>query len=75
MEPIHLPLIIETDEDNMFIVSCPMFKGCHSYGATMDEALANIKEVIAMCMEEQPLESLNRYIGVRDIEISAPLAS
>ena len=75
MEPIHLPLIIETDEDNMFIISCPMFKGCHSYGATMDEALANIKEVIAMCMEEQPLESLNRYIGVRNIEIPARLAS
>lgn len=52
METIHLPLMIETDEDGVFIVSCPAFKGCHSYGRTVDEAIANVREVIAMCMEE-----------------------
>jgi len=33
-------------------VTCPLFKGCHSYGETIDEALKNIKEVIEMCLEE-----------------------
>jgi hypothetical protein len=50
---LHLPLLIETDEDGVFIVSCPAFKGCHSYGKTVDEAIANIREVIAMCLEER----------------------
>jgi len=40
---IHLPVIIETDEDNFYIVSCPVFKGCHYYGKTIEEALGNIK--------------------------------
>jgi len=47
----HLPLLIEQDEDDIYIVSCPSFQGCHSYGKTIDEALTNIKEVIEMCME------------------------
>lgn len=38
--------MIETDEDGVFIVSCPAFKGCHSYGRTVDEAIANIREVL-----------------------------
>jgi predicted RNase H-like HicB family nuclease len=50
---LHLPILVEQDEDNFFIVSCPVFKACHSYGATIDEALVNIKEVIDMCIEEE----------------------
>lgn len=42
--------MIEVDEDGYFIVSCPVFKGCHSYGETIDEAVENIKEVIDMCL-------------------------
>jgi predicted RNase H-like HicB family nuclease len=26
MKTIHVPVIIETDEDGIFIVSCPQFK-------------------------------------------------
>ncbi len=45
-EKLHLPIIIEMDEDEYYIVSCPLFRGCHSYGETKDEALENIREVI-----------------------------
>jgi len=51
-KPWFLPINIEKDEDNIYIVSCPVFRGCHSYGRTILEALGNIKEVIEMCMEE-----------------------
>jgi hypothetical protein len=27
---IHVPVIIETHEDGIFIISCPRFRGCHS---------------------------------------------
>lgn len=66
---IHLPVLVETDEDGMYIVSCPVFKGCHSYGKTIDEAIENIKEVIEMCMEEERPQNLNRFIGFREIEV------
>ncbi|MBK9539325.1 MAG: type II toxin-antitoxin system HicB family antitoxin [Flavobacteriales bacterium] len=69
MDTVHLPLMIETDEDGVFIVSCPAFKGCHSYGKTVDEAIANVREVIAMCMEEEQPEQLNRFLGFREIEV------
>ena len=50
-ESLHLPLIIEADEDGVFIISCPAFKGCHSYGNTIEEAMNNIREAIHACSE------------------------
>lgn len=69
MKTIHVPIIIETDEDGVFIVSCPQFKGCHTFGKTIDEALARIKEVIEFCMEDSQPESLNTFVGFREVEI------
>lgn len=69
MGKLHLPIIIELDEDGYYIVSCPLFKGCHTYGGTIDEALENIKEVIQMCLEETDVEEINKFIGFRELEI------
>lgn len=48
----HFTTFVEKDTDGVFIVSCPLFQGCRSYGKTMDEALRNIQEVIDLCLEE-----------------------
>jgi len=67
-EKLHLPIIIEMDEDGYYIVSCPFFRGCHSCGETIDEAMENIKEVIEMCLEETKPEDLNNFVGFRELE-------
>jgi predicted RNase H-like HicB family nuclease len=69
VKKLHLPIIIEIDEDGYYIVSCPLFKGCHSYGKTIDEALKNIREVIDICLEETKAEELNEFVGLREMEI------
>jgi len=69
---IHLPIIVEQDEENVFIVSCPVFKGCHSYGNTIDAALENLKEVVEMCIEEENEKGagINRFVGFREMQVS-----
>ena len=74
MAKLQLPVILEQDEDGYFIVSCPLFKGCHSYGKTVEEAMENIKEVIEMCLEEldeEEKQKLNRFVGLLELEVSA----
>ncbi len=67
----HFPVIVELDEDGMFIVSCPTFRGCHSFGKTLEEAMSNLRDVIEMCLEErgEGFISTNTFVGVRDIEV------
>ncbi|MDJ0662107.1 MAG: type II toxin-antitoxin system HicB family antitoxin [Crocosphaera sp.] len=44
-------VILEQDEDNMWIVECPSIPGCISQGETKEEALNNIKDAIIACLE------------------------
>ena len=66
----HFPVIIEQDSDGVFIVECPSFKGCRSYGHTIEEAMNNILEAIEACLEDMPSASDVTFIGVRDLEIN-----
>ena len=44
-------VIIEPGEDGFLVAHCPEIPGCHSQGATYEEAIANIKEAIEACLE------------------------
>ena len=44
-------VLIEQDEDGVFVVEVPALPGCISQGKTRGEALANIQEAIAAYLE------------------------
>ena len=44
-------VLIEQDEDGVFIAEVPSLPGCVTQGATRDEALANSREAIAAYLE------------------------
>ncbi len=39
-------VLIEPDEDGVFVAECPVLPGCVSQGKTRDEAVANIRDAI-----------------------------
>jgi antitoxin HicB len=43
---LRFRVLIEQDEDGIFVVECPNLPGCISQGATRAEALANIRDAI-----------------------------
>ena len=45
-------VIVEEDEAGFFVAECPALKACYSQGRTYEEAITNIKDVIALCLEE-----------------------
>ena len=49
-------VLLEQDEDGMFVASCPSLPGCVSQGKTRGEATENIREAI-----EGYLESLREH--------------
>lgn len=44
-------VLIEQDEDGMFVAEVPSLPGCVSQGQTREEATENIKEAIALYLE------------------------
>ncbi len=51
---VRLPILIEQDEDGIYVASCPILQGCYSQGDTYEEAVENIKEAIELYLESFP---------------------
>ena len=63
----RLPILVERGEDGWYVAECPVLPGCYTQGRTLDEALRNIREVIALVLEEkQARDILKDY---RPVEI------
>ena len=44
-------VLVEVDEDGVFVAEVPSLPGCVSQGVSSDEALTNIKEAISLYIE------------------------
>ncbi|HWN68609.1 MAG TPA: type II toxin-antitoxin system HicB family antitoxin [Haliangium sp.] len=53
---MKLPVLLRPGEDGFIVAKCPVIPGCISQGRTRDEALANIQEAIALCLETREEE-------------------
>ena len=63
--------VIERDPDTgLFVGFVPGFPGAHSQGATLDELNANLREVIAMLLEDGDPILESEFVGVQNVAIA-----
>ncbi len=67
---MKMTVTIDRDEDGVWVVECPAIPGCVSQGHTKDEALANIRESIALCIDVRAKEGLSLTIETRQVEVA-----
>ncbi|MEQ1946683.1 MAG: type II toxin-antitoxin system HicB family antitoxin [Bryobacteraceae bacterium] len=67
---MKLLVTLEPDETGMIVAECPSIPGCVSQGRTEAEALANIREAIAGCLETRAANNMPLTISVREIEVA-----
>ena len=63
--------VIERDPDtDLFVGFVPGFPGAHSQGATLDELNLNLREVIAMLLEDGEPVLESEFIGVQNVAVA-----
>ncbi len=74
MTKYRYTVVVERDEDGMYVASCPAIQGCYTQGETYEEAMENIKEVIKLHIEARkevgdpiPIET-----AVEEVEVVEP---
>ena len=67
----NFTVLIEKDEEGIYVGSVPAIKGCHTQGKTIDELLKNIKEAIELCLEVEEDIPEEHFIGIQQVQVSA----
>jgi predicted RNase H-like HicB family nuclease len=60
-------VVIERDEDGIYVGEVPQLRACYSQGETIDELMENIKEAIELCLEEQSEEPITEFVGIQKV--------
>ncbi len=63
--------VVERDADTgLYVGYVPGFRGAHTQAASLDELNANLREVIAMLLEDgdQPLEA--EFVGIQTVRVA-----
>lgn len=63
---------IEYDPDtNQYVGIVPGIAGAHTQADNLDQLHSNLKEVLELCLQEQPdlLDDLPRFVGLQQVEI------
>ena len=72
MTKLHnFTVIIEKDEDGIYVAEVPDLKGCYTQGATVEEVQKNINEVIELCLKTQKQEvSQHEFVSVQRLQVA-----
>lgn len=75
MQNYKFRVIVEQDEDGIYVATVPALKGCHTQAKTLDELMKRTKEVIELYLEHQKkkvadIVKLN-FVGLQELEIRA----
>ena len=62
-------VVIERDEEGIYVGEVPQLKACYSQGETIDELMHNIREVIELYLEEMEEDTTTEFIGIQKVVV------
>jgi predicted RNase H-like HicB family nuclease len=69
---LNFTVLIEQDENGIYIAKVPDIIGCYTQGKTVEQAMERIKEAIQVCLEADDEEIIPlKFIGVQQLEVMA----
>jgi predicted RNase H-like HicB family nuclease len=67
---MELTILIEQDEDGIYVGTVPEIEGCYTQAKTIPELLERIKEAIEVCVGAEPDINPMKFIGLQKIEFN-----
>ncbi len=64
-------VIERCSETGVYVGYVPGFPGAHSQGSTLDELHENLREVVAMLMEDGDPKMESQFVGTQTLQVSS----
>ena len=73
MEFLRFSVVIERDEDGIYVASVPELPGCHTQARTLDDLMVRVREAVELYLEvdEAVAEGRRELVGLQFIEVPA----
>jgi len=67
-------VIVERDENGVYIAYCPALQGCYTQGDTYEEVMKNIREAIELSIEarKEVGEEIPIEMAIEEVEVDEP---
>ena len=71
---LDFTVLIEKDEDDLYVAKVPELEGCYTQGKTLEEVLNRIKEAIDVCLEADKEEEIvpMKFVGIQKVQVERP---
>jgi len=63
-------VLIEQDEDGLYVATVPSLKGCHSQARDLETVLRRIREAALLCLEVQGEPPPHVFVGVHHVDLT-----
>ena len=67
---MNFTVTLDRDEDGIWVSECPSIPGCVSQGESREEALDNIREAIALCLEVRSERGMPLTVETKQVEVA-----
>jgi len=65
-------VVVERDEEGMYVGSVPQMPGCHTQGRSVDELMERMREAVELYLEVEGISSESlEFIGIQRITVAA----
>lgn len=64
-------MVVERDQDGLYVASVPALRGCHTQAASLDALMERIRESIELCLEVEGTseERHLEFVGVQRVTV------
>ena len=70
MENRTFIVLIEQDEDGIYVAKVPDLQGCYTQGKSIEQAMERVKEAIQVCLESEKEAFLPlKFVGIQQLEV------
>lgn len=67
---MNFTVTLDRDEHGVWVAECPSIPGCVSQGENREEALNNVREAIALCLEVRSERGMPLTVETRQVEVA-----
>ena len=70
MHKYEFPVVIEQDEDGIYLATVTSLRSCHTQARNIPTLLKRIKEAILLCLEVEKEVPHLKFVGLQEVEVT-----